>query len=307
MSEDHLSNETSLSAAITDTGVTAAAKSRTVAAIDRLVGNIADLPSAWLEGINVRKRAKTEGERQLIEAAAQYGIARMGQDNEFAERAYGNHFRKVASQQLNKDAVVAEALNDLRSQPVDIQSSGDNGPDALSEEFMDRFERYAEGATTEQLRERWGRILAGEIRRPGTFTLKTLRTTDELDSSTARLFEDLMVYRSADMLIKPLMGSEIPFHNLLKLVGSGLVVDPGSTGHLWQAFDGNNGRGEEFWLFPVGEIHIGFKKDTTVEYDDRIIQRNDKPSIPIYILTDAGAALASIIVKNNQDVARSFF
>ncbi|ULJ72956.1 DUF2806 domain-containing protein [Rhizobium gallicum] len=168
MSEDHLSGETSLSVEFTENGIKAAAKSRAIAAVERLVGNVADLGNAWIEGVTTRQRAKNEGERQLIEAAARYGIERMGQDQDFAERAFGNHFRKVASQQLNKDAVVAEALNDLRSQPPsNVEST--SGPNEISDEFMSRFEGYAEGATTEQLRERWGRILAGEIQETGYF------------------------------------------------------------------------------------------------------------------------------------------
>jgi hypothetical protein len=46
MVEDHLDKETSVSVDLTETGVTAKAKSRLVAAIDRLGGNLLEILNA---------------------------------------------------------------------------------------------------------------------------------------------------------------------------------------------------------------------------------------------------------------------
>ncbi len=196
MPEDHLSNEVHLSAELTETGVKAAAKSRALSSFDRLVGSFADVGSAYFEGVSGRLRARAEGERQLIEAVAKYGVERIGADHEFAHRALENHFKKIAQQQINKDAVVSVALDDLRDQPPSDEAAN-TGPNELDEEFLSRFEMYAEGASTEQLRERWGRILAGEIRKPGTFGPRVLRITDELDSVTASELHPVLTGQSA--------------------------------------------------------------------------------------------------------------
>lgn len=46
---DHLSNELSVEASLTESGVKASAKSRFLSAIDRMLGGIMDLPAAILK------------------------------------------------------------------------------------------------------------------------------------------------------------------------------------------------------------------------------------------------------------------
>ncbi|NEH72283.1 DUF2806 domain-containing protein [Rhizobium leguminosarum] len=302
MAEDHLSNETSVSAELTETGVKAAAKSRAVAAIDRLAGNIADVGNAWLEGFTTRRRAKSEGERQLIEATARYGMERMQVDEAFATRAFENHFKKIAGQQVNKDAVVVEAIEDLRRTPP-TDEEAEAGPAAVSEEFISRFEKFAEGASSEELRERWGRILAGEIRKPGTFSPKVLRATDELEAEAATLFESLMPYRAREILMLSLMPA-LTFQQKLLLISAGLIVDPGMAGHR-NTFGQINVDGEEHWATSFGKSMISFPATTTVVSKNKDLIRMDKqtPSFSVYILTDVGKALSSIIPTDDRLVA----
>jgi hypothetical protein len=303
--DDHLSTEISITAELTESGVKASAKSRTVAAIDRLAGNLVEWGNVVLEsGISIR-RAKIEGERQLIEAAARYAVERMGSDADFAQRTYENHFRKIAAAQENKDAVVAEALADLRAQPPSEQESN-SGPPQVNAEFMNRFETYAEGATSEELRQRWGRVLASEIRTPGTFSQKELRATDELDGDTAKIFERVSVFRVRNLLIKPIM-PELPFNEKLALVSAGLIVDP-SIGHISYFGEVPDTSGAKLWLFLFGNTSVGFKQNATVSYSEKgpVIHRDGKPAIPVYILTDVGLALSSILPANEPQVGLNY-
>jgi hypothetical protein len=50
MPGEQLSNEASVSAEITESGVKASAKSRTVSSLDRLIGSVVDTGTAFLEG-----------------------------------------------------------------------------------------------------------------------------------------------------------------------------------------------------------------------------------------------------------------
>lgn len=302
MTNDHLDNETSVSAELSETGIKAAAKSRAVASFDRLLGSAADVGSAWFEGIATRKRAKAEGERQLIEATVKHGLDRMKLDDEFAKRAFENNFKKIAQQQLNKDAVVTEAIDDLRRNPPSIEEAN-IGPAQISEEFMGRFETYAEGATTEHLRERWGRILASEIRKPGTFNPKVLRATDELDAKTAALFEGLMQYRAANTLVKCLM-PKLGFTETTALVTAGLLVEPGIGQHrrYVQADDG----GKSIWVAAVGNRCVSMPFDAQLDSGDVIGRNEGQPSMAVYVLTDVGVALSSILPSFESLVAERY-
>ena len=53
----------------------------------------------------------------------------------------------------------------------------------LCPDFMARFQRYAEDACTDRLRERWGNVLAHEIKNPGSLTHRDLRLIDEAESA----------------------------------------------------------------------------------------------------------------------------
>jgi hypothetical protein len=203
MSDDHLDKETSVGVELTETGVKAKAKSRLVAAFDRLGGNIFELVNVRMERRISRERSMIAGERKVIEAAIEYGLDRLKKDPEFAQRVAETHFRKIFHQQDNKDAVIVEAIEELRHNPV-TEAEAEAGPPELNPEFMDRFERYAEDASTEQLRQKWGRVLTAEIRKPGTFSRKALRVVEELDAETARLFEKLCQSRLDDVLPKSL-------------------------------------------------------------------------------------------------------
>jgi hypothetical protein len=63
MSKDPLDTSISIGAELTNSGLNVNAKSRAVAAIDRLVGSAADFLNIPIERRNVRERTKIEGER----------------------------------------------------------------------------------------------------------------------------------------------------------------------------------------------------------------------------------------------------
>ena len=44
----------------------------------------------------------------------------------------------------------------------------------LDEDWLNVTERFAEDASTEQMQNIWGRVLAGEIRKPGIYSISTL-------------------------------------------------------------------------------------------------------------------------------------
>src|SRR3546814_19471102 len=56
------------------------------------------------------------------------------------------------------------------------------------DDWMNRFMRFAEDASSERLQELFARILAGEVVRPGSFGAATLRAVSELDQSIANDF-----------------------------------------------------------------------------------------------------------------------
>lgn len=291
--DDHLDKETSISAEVTKAGVKAGAKSRLVAAIDRLGGAVVDLVVAHIEAPAERKRARTAGEVKLIETIAQYGVEQLGANPDEAERAFQRHFRKVLKEQENADGVMRAALEDLHENPPNEASSNDETP--ISEEFLDRLEGYSATASSEDLRKRWGRVLAAEVRKPGTFSGKVMRVVDELDSETALIFEQIAKHRIGTILPKTMTG-ELSFDEQSSLVLSGLLVEPG----LGQIVSFRPYSTEGFWSFgnvEVGLVTFPLAVKVTRERDETepVFISADGPAFSCYVLTPEAKAICSII------------
>lgn len=94
--------------------------------------------------------------------------------------------RRVSFQEERKQANV-EAITSVAAEELALeQDVPDERPD---EDWINRFFRYAEDVSSEQMRVLWGRILAGEVGRPGSFSLKTLDFVRSLTKQDANLLE----------------------------------------------------------------------------------------------------------------------
>lgn len=293
MSDDPLDKEVAIAAEITPDGMKASARSRLIAAFDRFGGNLVDYVNVPIEERNRERRALADARVQTINTLTELALDRLKVDPALMERAITSHLEKIVERQGNKDAVLNEAIEDLRRQaPTDEEMS--SGPDELSDAFQNRFERYAEDATTDELREKWGRVLAAEVRKPGTFSGKVLRVIDELDPETAALFERVCQNRIANVIPKALSG-ELQFLDAAKLVSAGLLVEPG-LGQIRRCDEVTDSQDTKLWLWGFDVFAIGVTVTASVSSMDNVLgEENGKPTILTYVLTDVGLSISSIL------------
>ena len=179
--EDHLSNKVSINAQLTETGITAETKSRTIAALDRLVGSLLDVPTAYLENWASRIRS----EEQLTSIS-------VGIDSEFEAKIMNLIADKqIIQQYINKHHVIEKTIEELGTNAETNESHDQE----ISPDWLNYFGGHAEKASTETARMRWAKVLAGEIRRPGSFSLRTLRFLAEVDQETAFVFAETVRFR----------------------------------------------------------------------------------------------------------------
>jgi hypothetical protein len=302
MIDDHLDREVSIGVELTESGVKAKAKSRFVSAVDRLFGNFSELANVPMERRISRERSLIEGEKKVIGALVEYGVNRIKTDPEFAQRVAEKHFQSTFNRQMNKDDVVKCAIEDLRNEPIS-HSDAEKGPDTLDAQFLNRLERYAEDASTDELRQRWGRVLSAEIRKPGTFSAKVLRVIDELDSDTALLFEKLCGSLFATSCLPRSLVGDLSLDQQIKLTSAGLLAEPG-LGQIRSFMRTTSNKGDEIWLLNLGRFGLAFPVDAKLSIDvfnmpdastPLMLDDEKSPSIPIYILTAEGSAIATIL------------
>jgi hypothetical protein len=163
-------------------------------AIARLIGAAVDIPVAYLEGfardIRFKIDAKDSVNKEIATAAARLAAG----DSDLVARAAHSLVRKEFSRQDNKESIALKTIELLRDDTKQYSEQVSETPKLEPESEVDAdwlnvFERYAEDASTERLQLQWASILGGEIRKPKSFSLKTLRFVSELDTYTAQLFE----------------------------------------------------------------------------------------------------------------------
>lgn len=228
-------------------------------------------------------------------------LKRVETDETFALSVLDTTFKKDARRQLNKEGVIVTVLEYLQNEPLSAAESN-SGPEALSNEFIDRFERYAEDASTDDLRERWGRVLAGEIRKPGTFNRKVLRAVDELDSKTAMLFESL-AHASETTCIFKILINELSYQNKMNLFSSGITLDS-SDKHI-QYFGSFVWQGQALWSLVIDDLLIAIPKNINIDYSNSriILLHSDMPALSCYHLSEIGTAIRSILMVKSSTVA----
>ena len=155
-------------------------------AISRLIGAGVEIPAAWLEGIAQGIRDKSDARSQISQVIAKQVAEMAASDPEVMERAMGNMLARSYRVQKNKDAVAAVAIEDLTNDPPNPESQGP------SDDWMMKFERYAEDASSDDLRTMFGKLLAGEIRKPTAISQATLHFVSMLDAQTAQLIERVL-------------------------------------------------------------------------------------------------------------------
>lgn len=133
----------------------------------------------------------------------------------------------------NQLTIAAETISILEmEQPPgpapDDSPTTDEGDDRRDEELIEEdwlnlFGEYAAKASSEHIQALWAKILAGEVRRPGAFSLQTLRFVAELDKETASLFEKYLKRSVGPNIPRPETMSGEAFLDMLALQESGLI------------------------------------------------------------------------------------
>ena len=241
-------------------------------ALGRLSSAAVEWPAAYLEGKATEIRARTEVRVKIISEGADQIVQQMNVPVEYAQIALNKEMEKIIRERLNLDIICAIAANELKkdepNNSVDQnkgesnkeQSAGSTNQDtssseekAISDVWLNIFETEARPQSTEEGQLLFGRILAGEIKQPGTYSMRTLKNLGELDQNIAALFKKLcsvcIVLNNPDddtlidIRISSLGGNPgrnvlrkygLPFNKLNTLNEYGLVISEYNSGVDYQ-------------------------------------------------------------------------
>lgn len=161
------------------------------------------------------------------------------------DRTASREKHQELKRQQNVESVAANAAEELKDDTV----VPDKRPDP---DWVNRFFEIAAGVSTDQMQYLWGKILAGEIRAPGSFSLRTLDVLRNVSKEEAENFVKLVHYvfraESKVFYIDPeayifKKDGALRFLDILALKDAGLIFEndlhfsfnaskAGSTSHL---------------------------------------------------------------------------
>jgi len=174
--------------AITGVSIPEPIKQNAFKAFGRLCSAVVEVPAAYLEGVVAEKKATTAARVKLIETNAAQIARQMQVDPEYARIAVRKFGQKILREQVNLDLVSEEAARQLRDAEY---SQSEPQISEIEDDWLNHFEKEASQRSSEDMQKLFGRILAGEIRRPSSFSIKALKIMGEIDRGAATLFKNL--------------------------------------------------------------------------------------------------------------------
>ena len=160
----------------------APARATLMSIVSRLCGGLTAFPRALLQrplqGIRDGTSARSLVSAQLAAAAANAVAA----DKELVKLAAEAYIPEEIRKLRNKARIAVAAAEDFSTENSQTAAEPD-------EDWLNKFIRYAEDASSERLQTLFGKILSGEVKRPGSFSPATLRAVSELTQELASDFE----------------------------------------------------------------------------------------------------------------------
>ena len=207
-------------------------------------------------------------------------------EQELAIRAGQRAIAEAERRQRNLEQVYLNAASDID----DIEANSEN---PIYDDWLTRLNSIAQDISDPEMQIIWGKILAGEYKKPGSYSLRTLEVIRNLTREDAQVFEQIMplVINHGGMLFIPsntqlLSKYGVYYINLLRLDECQLLNSSGGLSlNLFL-----EGKRQEFWHNYQQIMFLDLKDENISEY-----------SIGVYTLTTAAIELYHTLVHQANE------
>lgn len=192
--------------------------------INKLIDAIGSACGALYEPVRIRRRAKAEADALVVRKQAEIAV------DSLASRASARLAQKEIRRQKNIEDIVSQAAKELPDQV-------DSAP--VGEDWIAHFFESCQDIGEDDLKKIWAKILAGEVAKPKSFSLRTLSLVRLLTSEEAKRFvefcsflwsynEDRFLIQTAsvDHFLREKRGFSYPTVLHLRSIG---LIEPGDN------------------------------------------------------------------------------
>ena len=202
-------------------GIPAPIRRSFLKALGQLCSAAIEVPDAYLTGIADERRAETSARIKLINVSAEQIARQMQTDPKYARIAAQKFGQRVIREQVNLDLISQDAAKRIVDDVETFENpEAEISDNTISDDWLNVFETEARQMSTEGMQKFFGKVLAGEVRRPGSYTTRAVKILGSLDQSVATLFLRLCsicISQFQDMRVPSLGGD--PNNNALKEYG----------------------------------------------------------------------------------------
>ena len=249
-------------------------------AFNRLFSAGVEIPAAWLEGISNAQKTSNDAQIQLIKAVGYKTAQSVTLPDQYVEAVTLKSFKRIFGEQLNLDSVLSNTPAQLKG--LLDQTSGSHGSEKkeISDDWLNTFEKAAGEKSSEEMRLLFSKVLAGEIIRPGTYSIRAIQILSSLETEVAKLFQ---LFCSCSVALKfegkyfdvrvcglngqasqnSLASFGLSFQNLNLLLEYGLIISDFNSQHTY----GQNAFVPRFSIFPFyyrNQFSTILEKDTNI-------------------------------------------
>ena len=167
-------------------GFTAACKRLGTAMVEGVAG--------YFERRSTEKWAETDARVKIIEETGDQIRQRIKVDPEFPQRASYTFAKQILREQFNREQVLgttADILKEKKYNNSENQQADSEPEKPISEDWFNIFDKEASQKSSEDMQLRFAKVLAGEIEKPGSHSIKAIKALGDMDQTTADLFQKL--------------------------------------------------------------------------------------------------------------------
>jgi uncharacterized repeat protein (TIGR03899 family) len=240
--------------------------------ISKLIGAVQSAIGVLYEPTQTRRKAKADADASLIKMKADLAI------RDLAARAEGRVKAKELRRQQNIESILEKAAQFL---PETVSN------EKVDEDWIVQFFEQSQDVGKEELQTLWSKLLAGEIVRPGTYSLRTVQIVKILGKEDAELFTKVCscIWQTQDELDGVLECSLLYTEDALELIRRKGIFHS-SLLHL-QSIGLMTGWGTVYTIGEQNERFFFYRQ----EHKFNTIR---KSNIPAYPLTESGRELFPI-------------
>lgn len=146
-----------------------------------------------------------------------------------------NEYVKILCKSQNVANAIQVAIEQLESEQESVITEK-----TINADWLNEWGEHAGFVSDNDMQQLWGKILAGEVKEPGSFSLRTMQFLRNLSKEEANLIHKYLNYNMTNFIVKDIEGytdkNSLSLENIIKLNEIGILA-PDLMGSLSMTFN----------------------------------------------------------------------